>query len=84
MNNGAYMNKVAISPHGQFISLTVAGNTHRFHALWLRDNALDKDTRSESNGQRLIALTAVRRSKPHLWARPIGWPSHEAPQAQEP
>ena len=53
------MHKVAISPHGQFISLTVAGNTHRFHALWLRDNALDKDTRSESNGQRLIALTDI-------------------------
>jgi len=51
------MNNVTIAPHGQFISLTIASNTTRFHAMWLRDNALDKDTRSTGNGQRLIALT---------------------------
>ncbi|WP_120498610.1 gamma-butyrobetaine dioxygenase [Kiloniella sp. EL199] len=28
----------------------------RFHALWLRDNALDAATRSEGNGQRLITI----------------------------
>ena len=53
------MNNVTIAPHGQFISLTVAGNTSRFHAMWLRDNALDKNTRSAGNGQRLISLTDI-------------------------
>jgi len=32
------------------------GSSARFHAVWLRDNALDPDTRSASNGQRLITL----------------------------
>ena len=53
------MNNVTIAPQGQFISLTVAGDTCRFHAMWLRDNALDKNTRSAGNGQRLIALTDI-------------------------
>ena len=59
MDNEAYMNSVTIAPNGQFISLTVAGNTSRFHAIWLRDNALDKHTRSAGNGQRLIALRDI-------------------------
>ncbi|MGI9507786.1 MAG: 2-trimethylaminoethylphosphonate dioxygenase [Geminicoccaceae bacterium] len=32
------------------------GGVRRFHAIWLRDNALDEATRSPSNGQRLITL----------------------------
>ncbi len=32
------------------------GEQARFHAIWLRDNALDPDTRSPANGQRLITL----------------------------
>ena len=32
------------------------GEVRRFHAIWLRDNALDEATRSPSNGQRLITL----------------------------
>lgn len=28
----------------------------RFHAIWLRDNALDPETRSAGNAQRFIAL----------------------------
>lgn len=35
------------------------GEEIRFHAMWLRDNALDPDTRSPSNGQRLITLTDI-------------------------
>ena len=35
-----------------------AGGTSRFHAVWLRDNALDEETRSSSNGQRLVTLDA--------------------------
>jgi gamma-butyrobetaine hydroxylase len=32
------------------------GQKGRFHALWLRDNALDPETRSPANGQRLITI----------------------------
>ncbi len=32
------------------------GTTTRFHSVWLRDNALDPETRSEQNGQRLISV----------------------------
>ena len=35
------------------------GNARRFHAIWLRDNALDEATRSPSNGQRLITLRDI-------------------------
>ncbi|MCL4154990.1 UNVERIFIED_CONTAM: hypothetical protein GTU68_066924, partial [Idotea baltica] len=35
------------------------GKAARFHALWLRDNALDEATRSATNGQRLITLHDV-------------------------
>lgn len=32
------------------------GTKARFHAIWLRDNALDADTRAPGNGQRLITI----------------------------
>lgn len=32
------------------------GGRHRFHAIWLRDNARDEETRAPGNGQRLITL----------------------------
>ena len=35
------------------------GTTARFHAIWLRDNALDSATRSAANGQRLITLQDI-------------------------
>ncbi len=34
----------------------LAVGAHRFHAIWLRDNAPDPDTRDPDNGQRLITL----------------------------
>ncbi|MDC1506847.1 TauD/TfdA family dioxygenase, partial [Oceanospirillaceae bacterium] len=53
------MNKVTLESDGQIIRLTVADHTSRFHAIWLRDNALDPATRSPSNGQRLITLQDI-------------------------
>lgn len=43
------------------ITLGHNGRTYRFHAMWLRDNAWDNDTRSPGNGQRLIALRDIPR-----------------------
>ncbi|MEK6217404.1 MAG: gamma-butyrobetaine dioxygenase, partial [Boseongicola sp.] len=48
---------VKTSPSCDFLNLVARGQQHRFHAVWLRDNALDPETRSVGNGQRLIALT---------------------------
>ncbi len=36
-----------------------AGTDLRFHAIWLRDNALDPATRDPGNGQRLITLADI-------------------------
>jgi len=45
------------SDHGAILTVQwVDGFTARFHAMWLRDNALDPATRSASNAQRLITL----------------------------
>lgn len=42
---------------GKAVALTWPdGRSARFHAVWLRDNALDPATRSASNGQRLITV----------------------------
>ncbi len=35
------------------------GTTARFHAEWLRDNALDPSTRSPVNGQRLLTIDQI-------------------------
>ena len=35
------------------------GLSTRFHAIWLRDNALDAKTRSPANGQRLLTLAEI-------------------------
>ena len=47
---------------GQIIALKPDDNTKpmlRFHAIWMRDNAPDPDTKSASNGQRLITLQDI-------------------------
>ena len=35
------------------------GSSVRYHATWLRDNALDSKTRDVNNKQRLIALSDI-------------------------
>ena len=53
---------VEIIEAGQGIRLTFAdGASARFHAIWLRDNALDAETRDPGNGQRLVTLTDIPR-----------------------
>jgi len=47
---------VTITNGGSAIQLRGPENTVRFHAIWLRDNALDPATRDAGNGQRLITL----------------------------
>src|SRR5262245_36737215 len=44
---------------GRAVELSVGGTNARFHALWLRDNALDAETRSPANGQRLITILDI-------------------------
>lgn len=51
---------VTLLDDGKALELTWKdGNSARFHAIWLRDNAQDKDTRSPSNGQKLITLQDI-------------------------
>lgn len=51
--------KVEILENGTALRLISEGGTARFHALWLRDNAPDDETRSATNGQRLITLQDI-------------------------
>lgn len=49
----------SILENGQAIGVTLGGERRRFHALWLRDNARDAETRSPANGQRLITVLDI-------------------------
>ncbi len=43
--------------NGRYLTVVFAdGSESRFHAIWLRDNALDPETKAAGNGQRLITL----------------------------
>ena len=49
------MTGVSVDPSGSFLTL----GSRRFHAIWLRDNASDPETRDPGNGQRLILPGAI-------------------------
>jgi len=53
------MPSVALDPSGNVITLKSTTGSNRFHAIWLRDNAQDAQTRAPGNGQRLIALRDI-------------------------
>ena len=53
------MPSVTVSAEGDFLTLTLGTHCLRFHAIWLRDNSNDPETRAPSNGQRLIALRDI-------------------------
>lgn len=53
------MPSVTLDPSGTFLALESTTGPHRFHAIWLRDNAQDAETRAPGNGQRLIALRDI-------------------------
>ena len=44
---------------GAAVELSLGAERHRFHALWLRDNARDEKTRSPGNGQRMITILDI-------------------------
>jgi gamma-butyrobetaine dioxygenase len=53
---------VSILDGGKALEATFSdGVRRRFHALWLRDSALDPQTRSPGNGQRLVTLLDLPR-----------------------
>ncbi len=47
---------VSVESNGAILRVHTGDANHRFHAIWLRDNALDAATRAPGNGQRLITL----------------------------
>ncbi len=53
------MASLNIDPAGQSVTLSTQNGDLRFHAIWLRDNAPDPETRAVGNGQRLIALRDI-------------------------
>ncbi|MFS4580777.1 TauD/TfdA family dioxygenase [Phaeobacter sp. C3_T13_0] len=53
------MPSVTVAPAGDYLTLSLGSSTLRFHAIWLRDNGADPETRAMANGQRLIALRDI-------------------------
>ena len=53
------MASVEILNDGGAVALNTDAGQARFHAIWLRDNAWDAETRAPGNGQRLIALRDI-------------------------
>lgn len=51
------LKSVEVNSDGGHLSVAFEdGTTARFHAIWLRDNALDPETRASGNNQRLITI----------------------------
>ena len=53
------MSAVTKDPSGNHLTLVTPSGAMRFHAIWLRDNAQDGETRAAGNGQRLLALRDI-------------------------
>lgn len=53
------MISVTVDPLGEHLTLKTTSSRRSFHAIWLRDNASDAETRAPGNGQRLIALRDI-------------------------
>ncbi|MGI9426492.1 MAG: 2-trimethylaminoethylphosphonate dioxygenase [Hyphomicrobiaceae bacterium] len=53
------MYQTTLVADGREIAINANNTTIRFHAIWLRDNAGDPETRSPGNGQRLIKLRDI-------------------------
>jgi len=54
------MHKIDLSENGRIATLMIDSTAPvKFHAIWLRDNAWDSETRASGNGQRLIALRDI-------------------------
>lgn len=57
------MQSAELIENGKILQLSgVSREPVRFHAIWLRDNAWDAETRAPGNGQRLIALRDIPKS----------------------
>ncbi|MDF2367978.1 gamma-butyrobetaine dioxygenase [Sneathiella sp.] len=60
MHDESRIENVELAGEGDYIILHQKdGGALRFHAMWLRDNALDAETRSPQNGQRLITIDDI-------------------------
>jgi len=55
------MPQITLAPGGDHITLATDSGTHRFHAIWLRDNAPDAATRDPGNGQKRITLSDIHK-----------------------
>jgi gamma-butyrobetaine dioxygenase len=53
------MSNARVIDGGRAVEMELDGRLHRFHAIWLRDNAGDAATRSPGNGQRLITILDI-------------------------
>ena len=56
----SFFKSVKVINSGKAILLSrKQGAPLRYHSTWLRDNALDSETRDKKNGQRLISISDI-------------------------
>ena len=55
----SYIFSVEILDNGHALKIASSRKELTFHAIWLRDNSQDPETRSPTNGQRLISLNEI-------------------------
>lgn len=54
------IDKLTITDNGNILEVGLSdGKMLRFHAIWLRDNSLNAQTRDPNNGQRLITMAEI-------------------------
>lgn len=63
---------IMIENEGRVLSIPCDEGPMRFHAIWLRDNALDSQTRDPGNGQRLITMADLPPDPRLNTARAVG------------
>ncbi len=66
------MYDLALDADSRVIAISWPDETLRFHAVWLRDNAPDAQTRSPANGQRLITLADIPKDTMIVAAEIVG------------
>jgi len=68
------MYEVTVQNGGQVLNLIDRKENliRRFHAIWLRDNSIDSDTRSTQNGQKLITLEEIPKDLKIISAKVVG------------
>jgi hypothetical protein len=75
LSRGQHNVFVALDSTGQCLTLAVPTGTCCFHVIWLRDKALDLQTRNPSTDQKMITLRDVPHDTRLVGIDPLAQPA---------